>query len=150
MICANDKCGKDFEPRKAGQAQRYCSQRCASRTDAAKRRARIDEGTKERERQKVRDWRDNNRAYTRNKRLQKNFGLTLDDYNRMYEAQHGRCACCQSDMPGGRWNTFAVDHDHATGRIRELLCCKCNQGIGFFDDDVTKLEAAIAYLKRHK
>lgn len=72
------------------------------------------------------------------------FGMTPDDYMRMLDRQNGVCGIC------GRTNgqkKLCVDHCHATGRVRGLLCTKCNKGLGIFDDDVTRIVRAAEYLK---
>lgn len=80
--------------------------------------------------------------------LQANFGITRDQYNEILEAQGGVCAIChQKDRSGRR---LAVDHDHATGEVRELLCGGCNTGIGNFRENAIALENAAAYIRRHK
>jgi hypothetical protein len=64
--------------------------------------------------------------------------------------QKGVCAICK--MPNA-WNRregeiLVIDHNHATGRIRGLLCHGCNQALGLFRDNILVLEAAIKYLKQ--
>lgn len=76
--------------------------------------------------------------------------MTLDDHARLVEAHSNRCAICR--QPERRRNKFgvlliAVDHDHATGEVRGLLCHECNTGIGKFRDDPELLTAATAYLR---
>ena len=62
----------------------------------------------------------------------------------MLAAQGGRCAICQTIQPErGRWY---VDHCHATGRIRGILCRVCNTGLGAFRDDPSVMQNAITYL----
>lgn len=88
-----------------------------------------------------RNWRCRNATYATI--LLRKYGLTLADYNDMLARQRGRCAICQKPFhskPG-------VDHDHATGRVRGLLCSFCNTGIGLFHDDPDILRAAITYLE---
>jgi len=58
------------------------------------------------------------------------------------------CAICGASFEGVAPGRIHLDHDHTTGRIRDLLCFKCNTGLGHFRDDIAVLEAAIAYLKR--
>lgn len=86
--------------------------------------------------------------YRRNKNLQKKFGITSAEFEAMNAAQAYGCALC-GGPPGGSANRFHVDHDHKTGKIRALLCHKCNVGLGSFDDSPDKLRLAIAYLGRH-
>lgn len=60
--------------------------------------------------------------------LKKRFGLTLEDYAKMLEAQNGVCAICKTPPASNR--RLAVDHCHTTRRIRQLLCTKCNTALG--------------------
>lgn len=77
-------------------------------------------------------------AHNRSAQL-RNFGLTLEDYDAMMEAQDGLCAICESTTPN---KVLAVDHDHACcdttsrscGRcVRGLLCLQCNTKLGWFE-----------------
>ncbi len=79
-----------------------------------------------------------------------NYGITLTQYNVMLKEQNGVCAICGN--PETRMNRrgtirlLSVDHDHASGRRRGLLCSACNSGLGYFKDDCVRLHSAIAYL----
>jgi hypothetical protein len=73
------------------------------------------------------------------------YGLTHEQYKSLLISQGSRCAICRTKTPRGR-GEWAVDHDHTTGKVRGLLCTKCNTGIGLFDDDPARLRAAIKYL----
>lgn len=87
--------------------------------------------------------------YTRESNLKSNYGLTLQDYNQMFDSQKGRCAICgehQSELP----RRLAVDHNHISKKIRGLLCANCNQGLGFFRDSRGRLLKALQYLGKHK
>jgi hypothetical protein len=59
-------------------------------------------------------------------------------------AQDGRCAICRNADK----RALSIDHAHGTGRVRGLLCRRCNLGLGCFGDDIAFLEAAITYLRR--
>lgn len=76
------------------------------------------------------------------------YGLTREQYEALADRQKNVCAICGNGTKGGR--RLDVDHDHATGRVRELLCNGCNQGLGMFKEDVVRLEAAIQYLMKWK
>lgn len=91
-----------------------------------------------------RDWQKRNYTSVRNSRLKENYGITLDDYNTMFEAQGGVCKICGGKDKNGQ--ALAVDHDHQTGKIRGLLCGNCNRGIGFFQDSPELLCQAAEYL----
>jgi hypothetical protein len=82
--------------------------------------------------------------------LTRKFGLTLAEYDRMLEQQNGRCAICRTETPGRNRSRFLIDHDHATGRVRGLLCNACNMGIGQLGDDPQRIEAAAHYLRAFK
>lgn len=75
------------------------------------------------------------------------YGLTLDDYTAMLTAQGGRCAICGAASSDATKRRLAVDHCHGTGRVRGLLCGKCNIGIGQFNHDPDLLTKAIEYLR---
>jgi hypothetical protein len=95
-----------------------------------------------------RKWRANNKERFRDHGLKANYGIPLGTYAKMLEAQGGKCAICGTDKPGGRGERFHIDHDHATGAIRGLLCHGCNVSIGHLHHDVNILRAAIKYLLR--
>lgn len=82
-----------------------------------------------------------------NYRLQKKYGIAKGEYDRMLEAQNGRCAICKA-LPEKK--RFAVDHDHVTGAIRKILCSKCNVMIGLCDENEEVLISMIDYLKYFK
>jgi hypothetical protein len=70
------------------------------------------------------------------------YGMSQEDYDRLVARQGGACAIC-GKRPA---KALCVDHCHATGKIRGLLCRKCNLGIGHLDDSPSVMRAAIAYL----
>jgi len=65
----------------------------------------------------------------------------------MHRKQRGRCGICGKKLRSKRYKAFAVDHDHKTGRIRGLLCAKCNTALGLLDDDIERLERAAKWIK---
>jgi hypothetical protein len=79
--------------------------------------------------------------------LRKSFGLSVEDYDALLASQGGVCAIC-GKHPNDAPKRFHVDHDHATGAVRGILCHTCNQGLGQFKDDVARMRAAVAYLER--
>ena len=84
----------------------------------------------------------------RAKGLRRKFGISLVQYDDMRAAQKPGCAICPATKPGGR-GTWHVDHDHATKKVRGLLCQNCNIGLGNFKDDPARLTLALAYLRKH-
>lgn len=82
--------------------------------------------------------------------LKRMFGIDHKQYERMYEEQCGKCKICGTTDPKGRWNHFAIDHCHKTGKIRGLLCGPCNKGLGSFQDNPKLLKKALSYLFNHE
>ncbi len=78
------------------------------------------------------------------------YGLTRSEYNEMLETQEGGCAICRAPYADVRGRRLVVDHDHATGAVRGLLCMACNSGLGHFGDDPARMAAGIDYLARQK
>lgn len=78
--------------------------------------------------------------------LAHHYGLSLHDYENMEVSQRGQCAICHKDGHGH----LVVDHDHATGNVRGLLCGKCNLAIGLLEDNEEFLFGAIGYLRAHR
>lgn len=85
----------------------------------------------------------------RNTCLKRMYGITLSDYEFMLEKQNKSCAICNTKEPGGKGNSFVVDHCHTTGKVRKLLCTKCNCAIGLLNEDPTLFDAAKKYLENH-
>jgi hypothetical protein len=86
------------------------------------------------------------RQYARASRLRK-FGLTADQYEAMLAAQGGGCAICRWKQTARR---LAVDHCHTTGKVRGLLCTRCNCAIGNLKEDPALFARALFYLEQHK
>lgn len=90
-------------------------------------------------------------ASARVSKLRIAFGLSPQAYEALYQSQHGRCAICgksEEEVLVICKRKLFVDHDHNTGRIRGLLCMKCNGGLGMLLDSAEMLERALAYLRR--
>lgn len=86
-------------------------------------------------------------AKLRNPFRERLYGLSREDYAELVADQNGVCAVCGR---GSEDRALAVDHDHASGGIRGLLCAPCNTGLGVFRDDPDLLRKAIAYLGAHR
>ncbi len=82
-------------------------------------------------------------------RLSTLYGLTVAQYTEMIEAQTNICAIC-GEPPGtskaGKPQRLAIDHDHASGQVRGLLCGPCNQALGLFRDRTDRMLSALEYL----
>lgn len=74
------------------------------------------------------------RAGIRGLSLEPRYRLTVEDYDRLAESQGGVCAICRRVPPTSRLLKFSVDHDHATGEIRGLLCQRCNMALHYIEN----------------
>jgi hypothetical protein len=68
----------------------------------------------------------------------------------MVANQRSLCAICETAEPATRSGTWHVDHCHTSGKVRGLLCTRCNIGLGQFQDDPERLRAALLYLERNR
>jgi hypothetical protein len=134
-FCGEEKPLSEFSPRPQGKLkiQSRCKV-CCSRIVAAKYR-----GFSYEER--------------RNFFLLREYGVSKERYDAMVLAQEGVCAICGKPPQGFSGRTrnkvLVVDHVHETGKVRGLLCGKCNTMLGHANEQVSVLERAIAYLKYH-
>ena len=87
-----------------------------------------------------------------NSTLRTKYGLSLVEYRRLFEQQAGLCALCGNPetifVSQGKLRKLAVDHCHTTGRVRGLLCGRCNTGLGKLGDTPEALRKALTYLER--
>src|SRR5271167_3162120 len=100
-------------------------------------------------------WHKKNLTYRKDRRLQKDYGITLADYNEFSTFCQHKCAIC--DKPetaihpqSQQIQVLSVDHDHKLGHIRGLLCAKCNSALGLLGDSVETLKSALNYLQSYK
>lgn len=121
-------CNLDFI--KTGKQRKFCSNKCRTRFNTA-------------------SWRKNNPGKdSKQKRiysLRTKYGITLQEYNNLFQKQSGCCAICkkhQTDLI----KTFHIDHNHKTGEIRGLLCQQCNHAIGLLKDDSEIIASALEYV----
>lgn len=148
-LCAGPECVEQIAGRRVDAI--YCSRRCQSRMARA-----LNPNVRARELALVgspaktaylKQWREANPDANHTHRLARHYGLTSIQYDAMLTAQQGACAICLQPERGTR--RLAVDHDHATGAVRGLLCASCNTAIGHMRDDPQRLRNAANYLLTH-
>jgi len=88
-------------------------------------------------------------------KLRTKYGIEPEEYYAMLEAQGGGCALCKASTPSdrhykrrGKAEMFHVDHCHATGRVRGLLCHLCNRALGLIRDNADLADRMSAYLRK--
>lgn len=86
--------------------------------------------------------------YIKKNELKRSFNISLEFYNDMLLNQNSNCAICKINRIELN-KDLCVDHNHSTGKIRGLLCHKCNSGLGLFQDNINILFEAVKYLKNH-
>lgn len=124
---------------------------------------------KEKRKATIKKWRDKNRdkvnatvrkyrksekfknsckAQRRKHSLKTIYGITLEDYDNLYNNQEGKCAICSRHQTELK-RPLSVDHCHKSGIIRGLLCDNCNMSLGLLKDNIETLQQAIKYLKEN-
>lgn len=105
---------------------------------------------------RAKNWAAANPDRVKDAKLRLSFGISLEQYNAMLDAQGGVCAICHrpETTPVAKGSTklraLAVDHCHDTGKVRGLLCAACNQSLGKMDESADRLRTAAAYLDQYK
>ena len=99
---------------------------------------------REQYRRKVEEDKQGTSDYYRDWHLRKKYGITLDEFNQLSEAQGNKCCICSEENKVHQ--NLVVDHNHATGEVRGLICSPCNSALGLAKDSVKVLEAMIEYL----
>ena len=98
----------------------------------------------------TREWAERNPSawerHLRKSLLKRRYGITIEEADALLEQQHGRCAICGVAEGDSRGFRLHIDHNHATGVVRGILCHLCNSGLGHFRDNPEFLTKAIAYL----
>jgi hypothetical protein len=84
------------------------------------------------------------------KHLMDKYGITPEEKENLLRLQDGKCGICPRTEPGGRYNVFHVDHCHITGKVRGLLCDRCNRALGLFKDDEQNCIRASQYLAQSR
>lgn len=90
-------------------------------------------------------YRDDDPLAYRDKVMRRKYGIALAEFNALLAAQGDGCAIC-TEAVNPDANSLAVDHCHATGKVRGVLCGRCNKALGLFRDDPALLKRAVIYL----
>jgi hypothetical protein len=114
-----------------------------------------DLNNKEKRRERSRKWSKENPDKTRanrRKKVLKQYDLTVEMVELILKEQGNKCGNpgCPVTEPGGRHNTWHVDHNHVTGKARGLLCNTCNVGLGMLGENENRILGLIEYLRMYK
>jgi hypothetical protein len=88
-----------------------------------------------------------NKISQKHNRIRREYGLTKEQHEALYEKQNKRCKICSKQIDD--MFKMHIDHCHSTLKVRGLLCNKCNQGLGLFNEDLDLFEKAVNYLKEN-
>lgn len=156
--CQSEKDASEFYSSKTGKGCKLgLVARCKPCMREAARKWNAVPRNRERRNAQRREWtaqnRDRTREYMRRASLKRLYGITVEVYNQMLEAQDGVCAICwreETHVQKGTIRNLCVDHDHETGQVRQLLCHYCNTLLGHAQDDPEVLRSAAEYVETHQ
>jgi hypothetical protein len=94
-----------------------------------------------------------NKEYIKNYQLKYKYDISIEQYEQMKTSQNNRCAICDNNFEkqnkqGGYSKNVCIDHNHKTGKIRELLCPNCNKALGFLNENISTIKKMIIYLNK--
>ena len=90
--------------------------------------------------------------YRRNAAFKRRYGITLEQYEQMVKDQNNQCLICERQPDGygaPQSRVLSVDHCHTSGKIRGLLCHRCNTALGALREDTDIIKKALAYIEKH-
>lgn len=93
-----------------------------------------------------RENKDRQRLYHRRYGWKNDYNITEEQYLNLLDSQGNKCSICRELPKLDR--ILTVDHCHKTGRVRGLLCDRCNRGLGQFQDSIPVMKLALAYLEK--
>lgn len=173
-ICKN--CNKEFIPSKNDVRIKFCSEQCRNefrsknkytsdwlknnrehvkkyrnktaneRNERRRKKYSSDSEYRESQKLKSKQYRENNPIKRKENDLINKYGISYQEYLDILKNQNYKCAICGIDINESNIQ-FNIDHSHETGKVRGILCSKCNFGIGQFNDDIGLLKNAIRYLR---
>lgn len=114
------------------------------------RKRKRDKVYREQNKDKLASWRDTFYTPVKNREYNlKRYGLTFEQFEAMHKEQKGLCFICGRPPQGRGRNeqVLHIDHDHGSGRVRKLLCSRCNKVLGFVKDDPALLLKMVQYLQ---
>jgi DNA repair exonuclease SbcCD ATPase subunit len=107
------------------------------------------EQNREKVQARKKSYHERNRGKISEYNARRRYGLTTEERTEMLEKQSGMCPICGCDLRTLSSNKVHVDHCHATGDVRGLLCNGCNWGLGHFIDDPVRIRRAATYIEEH-
>lgn len=93
-------------------------------------------------------YKESRKKYARDYHFKNEYGISAEERDALLVAQSHKCAICGVDEAELK-HKLRVDHCHASGEVRELLCNSCNTGLGNYRDSIDLLSKAIQYLVKH-
>lgn len=97
---------------------------------------------------------DRNMAYQRQPQgtdawMKRTYGIGLEEYHRLLQEQNGCCAVCKTAATASKKSRrLCIDHDHDSGKVRGLVCDRCNMLLGKSTEMLDILKSAVQYLER--
>lgn len=143
--CELEKPIEEFSLQKGRWRQTICKE-CVRENSKAHYKANKEEYL-EKQRTRRREKKEHIRNRSRWYHIKRTYGLTEDAYNSIRNEQDDKCYICERPQKRLR-RPLCVDHDHRSGKIRGLLCDRCNRGIEHFKDNPLYFENAASYLRR--
>lgn len=90
------------------------------------------------------------RVASKERKYKQRYSITIEQKEDMVRQQENKCACCNNTFRDTSRGHACIDHDHQTGKVRDILCDRCNTALGWVQEDIELCENLIAYIRKHK